>query len=74
MTIGFMESASSARWLLRNIASTVYRPVWLRGSARGVRLVMVLVVHPNIRDPSKQMEQNHLINDGQKPAISDDRL
>ncbi|MDP6914406.1 MAG: hypothetical protein QGF29_04810 [Verrucomicrobiota bacterium] len=69
-----MEAASSARWLLRNIASTVYKPVWLRGSERGVRFVMVLVVHPTIRNPSTQMEQNHLINDGQNPATSDDGL
>jgi hypothetical protein len=60
--------------LLRNIASTVYRPVWLRGSARGVRLVIVLVVHPNIRNPNAQIEQSHLINDGQNPATSDDEL
>ena len=37
-------------------------------------LVMVLVVHPTIRNPSTQMEQNHLINDGQNPATSDDGL
>ena len=68
ITIGFIEPESSARWLLQYIATTGYSPVWLQGSSRGVRLVMVLVVHPTNSEEHAQMKQNHLINNTRNPA------
>ena len=68
ITIGLIDAGSSVRRLLLYIASTGYSPVWLHGSSRGVRLVMVFVAHPTSRITIKPMEKNHLINKARNRA------